>query len=106
MKDETRHDDGMFYWAYSLILCVHHDPGKPIATLDEYFKMKEGSMQELHDRTEEGVMLSEFERWLVHQYKSQYGTSIGTMTSQERGKRLARVCNARAEVQAGTSFYV
>jgi hypothetical protein len=27
------------------ILCVHHDPGAPLATLDEYFKMKEGSIQ-------------------------------------------------------------
>jgi hypothetical protein len=24
------------------ILCVHHDPGSPLAKLDEYFKMKEG----------------------------------------------------------------
>jgi hypothetical protein len=30
MKAETRHDDGMFYWAY---------------ILDEYFKMKKGSIQ-------------------------------------------------------------
>jgi hypothetical protein len=27
------------------ILCVHHDPGSPLAKLDEYFKMKEGSIQ-------------------------------------------------------------
>jgi hypothetical protein len=27
------------------ILCVHHDPGAPLAKLDEYFKMKEGSIQ-------------------------------------------------------------
>jgi hypothetical protein len=27
------------------ILCVHHDPGTPLAKLDEYFKMKEGSIQ-------------------------------------------------------------
>jgi hypothetical protein len=26
-------------------LCVHHDPGAPLAKLDEYFKMKEGSIQ-------------------------------------------------------------
>jgi hypothetical protein len=29
------------------ILCVHHDPGAPLAKLDEYFKMKEGSIQVL-----------------------------------------------------------
>jgi hypothetical protein len=50
MKAETRHDDGVSYWAYILIyvddiLCVHHDPGSPLAKLDEYFKMKEGSIQ-------------------------------------------------------------
>jgi hypothetical protein len=27
------------------ILCVHHDPGSPLAKLDEYFKMKECSIQ-------------------------------------------------------------
>jgi hypothetical protein len=27
------------------ILCVHHDPGSPLAKLDEYLKMKEGSIQ-------------------------------------------------------------
>jgi hypothetical protein len=47
MKAETRPDDGVSYWAYILIyvddiLCVHHDPGSPLANLDEYFKMKEG----------------------------------------------------------------
>jgi hypothetical protein len=26
------------------ILCVHHDHGAPMAKLDEYFKMKEGSI--------------------------------------------------------------
>jgi hypothetical protein len=26
---------------------VHHDPGAPLAKLDEYFKMKEGSIQVL-----------------------------------------------------------
>jgi hypothetical protein len=50
MKAETRPDDGIFYWAYILIyvddiLCVHHDPGTPLAKLDEYFKMKECSIQ-------------------------------------------------------------
>jgi hypothetical protein len=49
MKDETRPDDGVLYWAYILIyvddiLCVYHDPGSPLAKLDEYFKMKEGSI--------------------------------------------------------------
>jgi hypothetical protein len=50
MKTETRPDDGVLYWAYILIyvddiLCLHHDPGAPLAKLDEYFKMKEGSIQ-------------------------------------------------------------
>jgi hypothetical protein len=50
MKAETRPDDGVLYWAYMLIyvddiLCVHHDRGSPLAKLDEYFKMKEGSIQ-------------------------------------------------------------
>jgi hypothetical protein len=50
MKAEARPDDGVSYWAYILIdvddiLCVHHDPGSPLAKLDEYFKMKEGSIQ-------------------------------------------------------------
>jgi hypothetical protein len=50
MKAETRPDDGFLYWAYILIcvdgiLCVHHDLGYPLANLDEYFKMKEGSIQ-------------------------------------------------------------
>jgi hypothetical protein len=50
MKAETRPDDGVLYWAYILIyvddiLCVHHDPGAPLENLDEYFKMKEGSIQ-------------------------------------------------------------
>jgi hypothetical protein len=50
MKAETRPDDGILYWAYILIymddiLCVHHDPGAPLAKLDEYLKMKEGYIQ-------------------------------------------------------------
>jgi hypothetical protein len=50
MKAETRPDDGFLYWAYILIyvddiLCVHHDSGAPLAKLDKYFKMKEGSIQ-------------------------------------------------------------
>jgi hypothetical protein len=50
MKAETRPDDGVLYWAYILIyvdeiLCVHNDPGSPLENLDEYFKMKEGSIQ-------------------------------------------------------------
>jgi hypothetical protein len=40
----------ILYWAYILIyvdeiLCVHHEPGAPLEKLDEYFKMKEGSIQ-------------------------------------------------------------
>jgi hypothetical protein len=50
MKAETRPDDGVLYWAYILIytddiLCAHHDPVAPLVKLDEYFKMKEGSIQ-------------------------------------------------------------
>jgi hypothetical protein len=50
MKAEARPNDGVRYWAYKLIyvddiVCVHHDPGTPLAKLDEYFKMKEGSIQ-------------------------------------------------------------
>jgi hypothetical protein len=50
MKAETCPDDGVSYWAYILIyvddiLCLHHDPGSPLAKLDEYFKTKEGSIQ-------------------------------------------------------------
>jgi hypothetical protein len=50
MKAETHPDDGVLYWAYILIyvddiLCVHHDPGSPLAKLDEYFKMNEGSIK-------------------------------------------------------------
>jgi hypothetical protein len=49
MKAETCPDDGVLYWAYILIyvdaiLCVHHHPGSSLAKLDEYFKMKEGSI--------------------------------------------------------------
>jgi hypothetical protein len=50
MKAETRPDDGVLYWACILIYvddirCVHHEPGTPLDKLDEYFKMKEGSIQ-------------------------------------------------------------
>jgi hypothetical protein len=50
MKAEIRPDDGVLYWAYILIyvddtLCVHYDPGSPLVKLDEYFKIKEGSIQ-------------------------------------------------------------
>jgi hypothetical protein len=50
IKAERRPDDGVLYWAYILIyvddiLCVHHNPGAPLAKFDEYFKMKEGSIQ-------------------------------------------------------------
>jgi hypothetical protein len=45
MKAETRPYDGVLYWAYILIyvddiLCMYHDPGTPLAKLDEYFKKK------------------------------------------------------------------
>jgi hypothetical protein len=44
IKAETHPDDGVLYWAYILIyvddiLFVHHDPGAPLAKLDEYLKM-------------------------------------------------------------------
>jgi hypothetical protein len=44
MKEETRPDDGVKYWAYILIyvddiLCGHHDPGTSLDQIDEYFKM-------------------------------------------------------------------
>jgi hypothetical protein len=50
MKSETHPDDGVLYLAYILIymddiLWVHHDPGSPLVKVDEYFKMKEGSIQ-------------------------------------------------------------
>jgi hypothetical protein len=50
MKAKTRHNDDVLYWAYIFlymddILGVHHDPGSPLENLDEYFKMKEGSIQ-------------------------------------------------------------
>jgi hypothetical protein len=50
MKAETSPDDGVLYWSYILIyvdqiLCVNHDPGSPLAKLDEYFKFKEGYIQ-------------------------------------------------------------
>jgi hypothetical protein len=49
MKAESHPDDGVLNWVYILIyvdglLCVHHNPGAPLAKLDEYFKMKEGSI--------------------------------------------------------------
>jgi hypothetical protein len=42
MKEETRPDDGVKYWAYILInvdgiLCVHHDSGMSLAQIDKYF---------------------------------------------------------------------
>jgi hypothetical protein len=51
MKEETRPDDGVKYWAYFLIyvddiLCVHHCPGMSSAQIDKYFKMKPGSIME------------------------------------------------------------
>jgi hypothetical protein len=50
MKAEIRPDDGVLYWAYILIyvyyiLCVNHNPDTPLVKLDEYFKMKEDSIQ-------------------------------------------------------------
>jgi hypothetical protein len=50
VKAETRLDDGVLYWYFMLIyvddiFCVHHDPGSPLEKLDEYFKMKKGSIQ-------------------------------------------------------------
>jgi hypothetical protein len=51
MKEETRPDDSVKYWAYILIyvdniLCVNHDPGTSLAQIDKYFKMKPGSIME------------------------------------------------------------
>jgi hypothetical protein len=51
MKEETRPDDGVKYWAYILIyavdiLCVHHNHGTSLAQIDNYFKMKPGSIME------------------------------------------------------------
>jgi hypothetical protein len=50
MKAETRPEDGVRYWTCIFIhvddiLCVDHDLGAPLAKLDEYFNMKEGSIQ-------------------------------------------------------------
>jgi hypothetical protein len=51
MKHRTRLDYGVQYWAYILIyaddiLYVHHEPSVPLAKLDQYFKMKDGSIHE------------------------------------------------------------
>jgi hypothetical protein len=51
MKEETRPDDGVKYWAYILIyvddiLCIHHDPRTSLSHIDKYFKMKPGSIME------------------------------------------------------------
>jgi hypothetical protein len=51
MKEETRPDDGVKYWAYILIyvddiLCLHHDPGTSLAQIDKYFKMQPCSIME------------------------------------------------------------
>jgi hypothetical protein len=51
MKEDIRPDDCVKYWAYILIyvddiLCVHHDPGTSLAQIDNYFKMKPGSITE------------------------------------------------------------
>jgi hypothetical protein len=50
VKAETRPDYVVLYWSYIMIyvddiLCVNHDPSAPLVKLDEYFKMKEGSIQ-------------------------------------------------------------
>jgi hypothetical protein len=45
MKAETLPDDGVFDIYVDEILCVHHDPDATILKLDEYFKMREGSIQ-------------------------------------------------------------
>jgi hypothetical protein len=50
MKAETSPDDGVLYWDYIFIyvdkiLYVNHDPGSLLENLDEYFKIKEGSIQ-------------------------------------------------------------
>jgi hypothetical protein len=49
-KAETHPEDDVMHWDYMLIfvddiLCVNHDPCTPMANLDEYFKMKEDSIQ-------------------------------------------------------------
>ena len=49
MKAETRPSDGHMYYAYALlyvddIFLVHHDAMTALMAIDEYFKMKEGSM--------------------------------------------------------------
>jgi hypothetical protein len=51
IKEETRPDDVVKYWAYILIyvddiLCVHHDPGTSLAQIDKYFKMTPCSILE------------------------------------------------------------
>jgi hypothetical protein len=51
MKEETRPDDGVKYWAYILtyvndILRVHHEPGTSLAQIDKYFEMRPVSIME------------------------------------------------------------
>jgi hypothetical protein len=51
MKEDSRTDEGVKYWAYVLIyvdniLCVHHEPGTSLAQIEESFKMKPGSIME------------------------------------------------------------
>jgi hypothetical protein len=51
VKPETGPGDGVQYWAYNMIyvddiLCVHHENGVPITKMDQYFKMKNGSIKE------------------------------------------------------------
>jgi hypothetical protein len=50
IQAETHPKERVMYWAYMCIyvddsLCVHHNPGTSLTKLDEYFKMKERSIQ-------------------------------------------------------------
>jgi hypothetical protein len=72
MKEDTRPDDGVKYWAYILIyfngiLCVHHNPGTSLTQIDKYFKMKPGSIMEpafyLGDKVKKTVMPNGVVAW-------------------------------------------
>jgi hypothetical protein len=72
MKEETRPDDGVKYWAFILIyvndiLCVHHEPVMSLDQIDKYFKMKPGSTMEptlyLGDKHKKTVMPNDVVAW-------------------------------------------
>ena len=104
MKAETRPSDGHMYYAYALlyvddILLVHHDAMTALMAIDEYFKMKEGSMGDpdfyLGSKLRKMTLANGVEAWAMSSSKY-VNAAVANVTSHLKSRGQEHMMPKRA----------